>query len=187
MTFEAGVPTSNTASDKLPEQKLSHPLPDGARASDSANMTDDGIDHYLIRGVTSQRKLFRPGDWAERLTGVITLFVGERGTGIHMTCTRLATPVMERDLKCLRVAQELQRVCPDAFEFVMRFAGDNDLAVDICRVANERTGRVPNSGPEASVKKANNDVSASANPAVSTGASGLHTGRDEETVDGDTH
>lgn len=150
-------------------------------------MTDDGIDHYLIRGVTSQRKLFRPGDWAERLTGVITLFVGERGTGIHLTCTRLAMPVMEQDLKCLRVARELQRVCPDAFEFVMRFAGDNDLAVDICRVVNERTGRVPKSGPQASVKKANNGVSASSISTVSTGASGLRTGRDEETVDGDTH
>src|SRR6185437_4061091 len=114
-------------------------------------MTDDGIDHYLIRGVTSQRKQFRPGDWAERLTGVITLFVGERGTGIHMISSRLAMPVMEQGLKCLRIAHELQRVCPAAFEFVMRFARDNDLAVDICRVFNERTGCVPKSGPEAAV------------------------------------
>ncbi|MEW9585995.1 DUF3579 domain-containing protein [Paraburkholderia sp. DGU8] len=114
---------------------------------DSANMTDDGIDHYLIRGVTSQRKQFRPGDWAERLTGVITLFVGERGTGIHIICTRLAMPVIEQDLKCLRIAHELQRVCPAAFEFVMRFARDNDLAVDIRRVVDQRTGCVPKRAP----------------------------------------
>ncbi|MFB9127373.1 DUF3579 domain-containing protein [Paraburkholderia dipogonis] len=97
-------------------------------------MTDDGIHHYVIRGVTSQHKLFRPGDWAERLTGVITLFVGERAPGIHITCTRFAMPVVEHDVKCLRVAHELQRVCPDAFDFVMRFARDNDLAVETCRV-----------------------------------------------------
>src|SRR4051812_46071956 len=155
---------------------------------DSANMTDDGVDHYLIRGVTSQRKQFRPGDWAERLTGVITLFVGERGTGMHMTSTQLAMPLMEQDLKCLRVAHELQRVCPAAFEFVMRFAGDNGLAVDICRVVNERLRCVPNSVPEtAAVQTAENGTSASVIWALPTGATRLRTGRDEETVHGDTH
>lgn len=149
-------------------------------------MTDDGIDHYLIRGVTSQRKQFRPDDWAERLTGVIILFVGERGTGIHMNFTRLAMPVMEQDLKCLRVAHELQSVCPAAFEFVMRFAWDNDLAVDICRVVNERTGCVPKNGPEAAVQTAENGASASVIWTLPTGATRLRTGRDEETVHRDT-
>jgi hypothetical protein len=93
-------------------------------------MTGDGIDHYLIRGVTSQRKPFRPGSWAERLTGVIALFVDERCPGVHIACTRLAMPVVEQDVKCLRVAHELQRTCSDAFDFVMRFARDNDLVVD---------------------------------------------------------
>ncbi|MGF6935983.1 hypothetical protein OKW41_005145 [Paraburkholderia sp. UCT70] len=129
-------------------------------------MTDDGIDCHLIRGVTSQRKLFPPGDWAERLTGIITLFVGERGPGIHLACTRLAMPVVEQDLKCLRIAHELRRVCPDAFDFVMRFARDNDLAVDICRVLSEQTGRVPKSEPDASIKRATHEVNASA---ISTG------------------
>lgn len=103
-------------------------------------MNDDDIDCYLIRGVTSQRKLFRPGDWAERLAGVITLFVGARGPGIHLVCTRLAMPVVEQDIKCLRIAHELRRVCPEAFDFVMRFARDNDLAVATCHVPDEPVG-----------------------------------------------
>ncbi|MFM0672126.1 DUF3579 domain-containing protein [Paraburkholderia sediminicola] len=103
-------------------------------------MSDDGIDCYLILGVTSQRKLFRPGDWAERLAGVITLFVGERGPGIHLACTRLAMPIVEQDVKCLRIAHELRCACPDAFNFVMRFARDNDLAVSTCRVPGESAG-----------------------------------------------
>ncbi|SIT43825.1 conserved hypothetical protein [Paraburkholderia ribeironis] len=97
-------------------------------------MTDDGIHDYLIRGMTSQCKPFRPADWAERLTGVITLFVGERSTGIHIASTRLAMPIFEQDLKCLHVARELRRVCPDAFDFVMRFASDNDLTVELYRI-----------------------------------------------------
>ncbi|AXL48726.1 hypothetical protein DSC91_000239 [Paraburkholderia caffeinilytica] len=132
-------------------------------------MTDDGIDHYVIQGMTSQRKLFRPGDWAERLTGVITLFVGERYPGIHIACTRLAMPVVERDLKCLRVAHELRLVCPDAFDFVMLFARDNDLAVKVCRVLDEPRELVQMSTREASVK---NDVNALAISTVSADAQG---------------
>ncbi len=150
-------------------------------------MTDDGIECYLIRGVTSQCRLFRPGDWAERLAGVITLFVGERGPGIHLACTRLAMPVVEQDLKCLRIAHELRRVCPDAFDFVMRFARDNDLAVDIRRVLHERTGHVPQSEPEAFQNGANDGMDASTID-CSSGAQRLNPRRDGlETVDGSTH
>ncbi|TDY16666.1 uncharacterized protein DUF3579 [Paraburkholderia sp. BL6665CI2N2] len=106
-------------------------------------MSSDGIEHYLIRGVTSQHTLFRPGDWAERLRGVITLFVGERCPGNHIASTPLAMPVVEQDVKCLRVARELGRICPDAFDFVMRFASDNDLTVDVCGLLDEEPGRDP--------------------------------------------
>jgi hypothetical protein len=104
-----------------------------------------------------------------------------------MISTRLAMPVMEQDLKCLRIAHELQRVCPAAFEFVMRFARDNGLAVDICRVVNERTACVPKSRPDAAVQTAGNGASASVIWTLPTGATRLRTGRDEETVHGDTH
>ncbi|NVH75857.1 DUF3579 domain-containing protein [Paraburkholderia sp. JPY432] len=106
-------------------------------------MTNDGIEHHLIRGVTSQRKLFRPGDWAERLAGVVALFVGERCAGNPIARARLAMPVMEQDIKCLRISNELRRICPDGFDFVMRFASDNDLMVDICRALDDKPGRDP--------------------------------------------
>ncbi len=95
--------------------------------------THEPIEGYLIKGMTHAQKTFRPGDWPERLTGVITLFVGERRPGIHIACTRLAMPVVDSGLKCLFVSDDLRSICPDAFEFVMRFAKDNDLPVDVRR------------------------------------------------------
>ncbi|KVN99729.1 hypothetical protein WJ70_04275 [Burkholderia ubonensis] len=98
---------------------------------DRFNLTEQGVtDGYLIRGVTRAQKTFRPGDWPERLAGVITLFVGEKRPGFPSALTRLAAPVVDGGVKCLLVSHELRAVCPDAFEFAMQFADDNDLPVD---------------------------------------------------------
>ncbi|WP_179400968.1 DUF3579 domain-containing protein [Burkholderia guangdongensis] len=98
---------------------------------DRINLTTQGqISGYLIKGITHRQKVFRPGDWGERLMGVITLFVGERRPGLHIASTRLAMPIVSGGIKCLFVSDELRSICPDAFEFVMRFAADNELPVD---------------------------------------------------------
>ena len=91
---------------------------------------NDSIETFCITGMTHLGKTFRPADWGERLMGVITLYVGERRPGLHVASTRLAMPVVQAGIKCLIVCGELRRVCPDAFEFVMRFAQDNDLPVE---------------------------------------------------------
>lgn len=92
--------------------------------------SNDSIEIFCIKGMTPLGKTFRPGDWGERLMDVITLYVGERRPGLHVASTRLAMPVVRAGIKCLIVCGELRRVCPDAFEFVMRFAQDNDLPVE---------------------------------------------------------
>jgi len=93
-------------------------------------MSETSAKRYLIGGVTHQGKLFRPGDWAERLVGVVTLFVGERRPGIHIASTKLAMPIVNNGIKCMIVAAEMRQICPDAFHFVMNFAISNDLTVD---------------------------------------------------------
>ncbi|MBN3788088.1 DUF3579 domain-containing protein [Burkholderia sp. Ac-20353] len=99
---------------------------------DRIDVTEKGrTDGYLIIGITHARKTFRPSDWPERLAGVITLFVGEKRPGFPSALTRLATPVVDSGAKCLFVSHELRTVCPDAFEFAMQFAADNDLPVDV--------------------------------------------------------
>lgn len=84
---------------------------------------------YRIVGVTGTGKPFRPGDWAERLAGVITLFVKERRPGSSVASTWLAVPFVDGSVRCLSISVELAEVCPEAFEFVMRFAEDNELLV----------------------------------------------------------
>lgn len=147
----------------------------------------DGIEHYLIRGETSQHGRFRPGDWAERLTGVITLFVGERCPGIHMASTWLAMPVVEQGIKCLRVAHELKHICPDAFDFVVRFARDNELVLEVCRIREERMTQAQESKSVTAVTKASSALDASMISTVTTAAPKLGAGRaDWESVDGNT-
>ncbi|MGF6978381.1 hypothetical protein QFZ94_006896 [Paraburkholderia sp. JPY465] len=131
-------------------------------------MTNDGIEHHLIRGVTSQCKLFRPGDWAERLAGVVALFVGERCAGNPIASTRLAMPVVEQDIKCLRISNELRRICPDGFDFVMRFASDNDLSVDICRALDDKPGRDPQPERQTNGSKAKDRMNELAVPTAAT-------------------
>jgi hypothetical protein len=84
----------------------------------------------LIVGTTDDGKTFRPGDWAERLAGVITLFVRERRPDAVVASTWLAMPCVVGGVRCLRVSAALIEVCPDAFDFVMRFAEENGLLVE---------------------------------------------------------
>ena len=83
-----------------------------------------------IIGITQDGKPFRPGDWAERLAGVITLFVKERRPGGSAASAWLAVPFVDDGVKCLCVSGELAQICPEAFDFVMRFAKENELSVE---------------------------------------------------------
>lgn len=85
---------------------------------------------HLIVGITHGGKTFRPGDWAERLAGVIALFVKEKRPGRNLAATWLAVPFVDNGTKCLTVSGELADICPEAFDFVMRFAADNELPVE---------------------------------------------------------
>jgi len=85
---------------------------------------------HRIAGVTRDGKPFRPGDWAERLAGVITLFVREKRPGSSVAATWLAVPFVKGGVRCLSVSPQLAQVCPEAFDFVMRFARDNELVIE---------------------------------------------------------
>ncbi|MBB5425969.1 hypothetical protein OKW33_003548 [Paraburkholderia atlantica] len=92
-----------------------------------------------------------------------------------MASTRLAMPVLEQDIKCLRISSELRRICPDGFNFVMRFASDNDLMVDICRALDDKPGRDPQPERQTSgsmVKERMNVLPAPTAAAVATESSG---------------
>jgi len=86
---------------------------------------------FVIQGITSDGKAFRPSDWAERLCGVMAAFGGDH----RMQYSPYVHPVTASGLRCVVVDKRLEELEPMAYRFLVSFAKDNDLKV--------RDGRVP--------------------------------------------
>lgn len=85
---------------------------------------------YIILGITSSGKTFRPSDWAERLAGVMSHFRpagAGRQHGAHIGYSPYVRPTIRDGIKCVIVDERLRALEPLAFHFVMQFARDNDL------------------------------------------------------------
>ncbi len=86
---------------------------------------------FVIRGVTLSGRTFRPSDWAERLSGVMSSFhPGARGPGAHLRYSPHVQPITDGDLKCVRVDGRLDALSSMAYRFLINFARDNDLQVE---------------------------------------------------------
>lgn len=75
---------------------------------------------------------FRPSDWAERLAGAMSCFRpgGARGgIGAYIGYSPLCVPRVINGIKCVIVNEELKKLEPMAWDFVMNFARDNQLQV----------------------------------------------------------
>lgn len=79
----------------------------------------------LILGLTKAGRPFRPSDWAERLSGVMSTF----GTDHRMSYSPYVRPTTVDGVKCVIVDKKLQDVEPRAFSFLMAFARENDLQI----------------------------------------------------------
>ena len=86
------------------------------------HITEDDV---IILGKTNSGKTFRPGDWAERLSGVLSSF----GQDNRMSYSPYVRPVTLQGVKCVAVARNLKEVEPQGFRFLMGFAQDNELQV----------------------------------------------------------
>lgn len=117
--------------------------------SKSESMIDRQAAFHLVRGVTYEDKVFRPSDWPERLAGVIALFVREKRPTVGLAAYSFAVPLVEGGIRCLSVAPELLSACPEAFDFVMRFAADNALPVHTgYRTDGDEAGNVDQAGAQ---------------------------------------
>ena len=77
-----------------------------------------------------QGKPFRPGDWAERLAGVMRSFrPGGSQPGGHRSYSPWCLPTAVGDLKCVAVHHDLRDLDVMAWDFCMNFARDNGLQV----------------------------------------------------------
>lgn len=90
---------------------------------------------FFIQGITRDGKQFRPSDWAERLCGVMSHFrpEGVRSRHAHIQYSPYVRPTVLAGIKSVVVNEELRKLEPLAYHFVMDFAKDNNLqVVDAC-------------------------------------------------------
>ncbi len=79
----------------------------------------------IIQGVTLNGRTFRPSDWAERLSGVMSTVSGDR----RMSYSPYVKPLTYEGIKSVVIDKRLQDVDVRAFDFMLNFARSNGLLV----------------------------------------------------------
>ena len=79
----------------------------------------------IIQGITKKGKTFRPSDWSDRLSGILSSF----DRGHRLAHHKFVRPQLINQVRCVIVDKHLESVNPDMFRFLMDFAGDNELQV----------------------------------------------------------
>lgn len=85
---------------------------------------------FVILGVDSTGRQFRPSDWADRLCGVMSSFRPAGMTADHLSYSPFVQPSMRDGRRCVMVDARLRDVEPMAYDFLRKFARDNDLLVE---------------------------------------------------------
>jgi hypothetical protein len=97
----------------------------------SARLRPAVASEFIIQGLTSEGRTFRPSDWAERLCGVMACFrpEGSGGPNAHLKYSPYVRPTILDGIRSVVVNEELRALQPLAWHFVMDFARDNDLCI----------------------------------------------------------
>lgn len=82
----------------------------------------------IIQGTTLKGRTFRPSDWAERLSGVMSTF----GCDHRMSYSPYVRPLTVNGVKSVSIDKKLREIDARAFEFLLGFARDNELQVIDC-------------------------------------------------------
>jgi len=97
------------------------------------------IESFVIVGLTREGRKFRPSDWADRLSGVMSAFGAEK----KMRYSPYVRPgTTSAGDNCVFVDKALYPLEPLAYNFLVNFAKDNDLQVRYGDdAANEATAK----------------------------------------------
>ena len=88
-------------------------------------MSDSKSNKIVIEGVTKQGKVFRPSDWAERMSGTMATFKQHR---IHYS--PLLQPSVNHDgFKCVILDPKLKETSPQVYQSILDFAKANHLKI----------------------------------------------------------
>lgn len=89
-----------------------------------ANTPNQGK-HIIIQGVTKDGRKFRPSDWAERMSGMLSRF----GEDHRIHYSPQLKPISFNGNKCISIDLELQQSNPAVFNQLIDFAKRNDLLI----------------------------------------------------------
>lgn len=77
---------------------------------------------WLIQGVNEEGQRFRPSDWAERISSLMSTFKGGR-----LQYSDMLYPLMINGIKCVHLDGRLQSIAPGIYQQVMAFVTSNQL------------------------------------------------------------
>lgn len=83
----------------------------------------EGAPEIVIQGITESGETFRPSDWAERLSGMLSVF-SEEG---YLAYSPFLKPIIAGGVRCVAVDRVLENRDPAAYTFLLQFARDNQL------------------------------------------------------------
>jgi len=88
-------------------------------------MTDSDPKKIIIEGVTEEGDVFRPSDWAERVSGTLASFKNRR---IHYS-PLLQPSVNHEGYKCIVLDPKLKESSPQVYQSILDFAKTNQLKI----------------------------------------------------------
>ena len=88
------------------------------------NSDDDTKGKIIIEGITPDGEIFRPNDWAERVSGKLSTFKKHR-----IVYSPLLKPSTHNGNKCVVLDPKLKETNPALYESILDFAKSNQLSI----------------------------------------------------------
>lgn len=87
----------------------------------------------IIEGITEGGRVFRPSDWAERMSGALSTF----GRDHRIQYSPMLQPMTVNGIKCVAIDPAMKGSYPEMFSYIMRWVELNQLKVS---EVDEKTG-----------------------------------------------
>ena len=82
-------------------------------------------DTLIVESVREDGRLFRPSDWVERISGQLATY----GHDHRLHYSDNVHPCLIQGMNCLVVKKSLREENPSAYQFILKFAEDNQLRI----------------------------------------------------------
>ncbi len=86
---------------------------------------DDNDADFIVESVREDGRPFRPSDWVERISTQLAGY----GTDHRLHYANSVHPCTIEGAKCLCVKKSLKHENPAAYQFILKFATDNQLRI----------------------------------------------------------